>query len=403
MGNTKSEFPLKCVALGQSLPHPIFRDLVRRRYMRKLQSISVILAAAVATFAPVSLFARVPVLPNDSLITGSSQTAQPLPSGKDQPQPANQSQTGIILGTVTDMNDAPVSGAIVALRGSDDGEVRSVTTNESGFFEIRDVEAGRTYGVSIRAPGFDEWDSPAVTLDPGQSKILDVDKLRIEEVQTVITVTPESVEEIATEQVKTAEKQRGFGIIPNFYAVYESNPVPLTTKLKFSLSLKVARDPFTLAGVAMLAGVGQAANNPNYVQGAKGYGERFGADYANSLTDILFDGAILPSLLHQDPRYFYQGAGSTKSRAIHALASLVIARGDNGRLQPNYSSLGGDLASAAISNLYYPRSQRGVALLFQGFAINTAIHASVRLLDEFVFRPSGTTPVHLSRKNDGKA
>ena len=81
----------------------------------------------------------------------------------------------------------------------------------------------------------------------------------------------------------------------------------------------------------------------------------------------------------------------------------MIAKGDNGRLQPNYSSLGGDLASAAISNLYYPRSQRGVALLFQGFAINTAIHASVRLLDEFVFRPSGTTPVHLSRKNDGKA
>ena len=161
------------------------------------------------------------------------------------------------------MNDAPVSGAIVALRGSDDGEVRSVTTNESGFFEIRDVEAGRTYGVSIRAAGFAEWDSPAVTLDPGQSKILDVSKLRIEEVQTVITVTPESAEEIATEQVKTAEKQRGFGIIPNFYAVYESNPAPLTTKLKFSLSLKVARDPFTLAGVAMLAGVGQAANNPN--------------------------------------------------------------------------------------------------------------------------------------------
>ncbi len=80
------------------------------------------------------------------------------------------------------------------------------------------------------------------------------------------------------------------------------------------------------------------------------------------------------------------------SRTLHALKSLVVAKGDNGRLQPNYSSIGGDLASAAISNLYYPRSERGAGLVLQGFAVNTIIHAAIRMLDEFVFRPGRASP-----------
>jgi hypothetical protein len=212
-------------------------------------------------------------------------------------------------------------------KGPEPGDVRTVTTNENGFFEIRDVVAGRPYAVSIRAAGFSEWDSPAVTLEPGQSKILDVSKLQIQEVQTNVTVTPESDEQIATEQVKTEEKQRGFLVIPNFYAAYTSNPAPLTAKLKFSLAFRVARDPFTLAGSALLGGFDQAADSPKYVQGAQGYGERLGANYANAVTDVMLDGAILPTLLHQDPRYFYQGTGTTRSRTFHVLASLFVTKG----------------------------------------------------------------------------
>jgi len=158
--------------------------------------------------------------------------------------------------------------------------------------------------------------------------------------------------------------------------------------LKFRLALRVAIDPFTFTGVGILAGAGQAADSPAFVQGAKGYGERFGVNYANSFTDIMLDGAILPSILHQDPRYFYQGTGTSKSRVAHVIASLFVAKGDNGRLQPNYSALGGDLTSAAISNLYYPRSNRGAGLVFKSFATVTAIHLAVRMLDEFVFRPA---------------
>ena len=138
----------------------------------------------------------------------------------------------------------------------------------------------------------------------------------------------------------------------------------------------------------MLAGIGQATDHPDYVQGAKGYGERFGANYANSFTDIILEGAIFPSLLHQDPRYFYKGPGTKKARAAHVLYSLIVTKGNNGKCQPNYSGLGGNLASAAISNTCYPNANRGVGLVFQGFDTVMAEHLAVRMLDEFVFRPA---------------
>ena len=372
--------------------------------MTKLRKISTVFTIVVSTLAPASLLAQgtAPTLPNETASITRTEEAelQNQPQQSDQavrpsPAPQNQdgeqssvSQTGTIMGTITDVSDAPVPGAVVTLQGSDSGDVRSVTTSENGFYEIRDVAVGRPYQVKISAAGFAEWDSPTLTLDPGHSKILDVANLRIEEVQTSITVTPESSDEIATKQVKADEKQRGFGIIPNFYAEYASNPAPMNARLRFRLALRVARDPYTFGGVAMLAGIGQATNHPDYVQGAKGYGERFGANYANSFTDIMLEGAIFPSLLHQDPRYFYKGAGTNKARVAHVLYSLIVTKGDNGKWQPNYSGLGGNLASAAISNTYYPRANRGVGLVFQGFGTVMAEHLAVRMLDEFVFRPA---------------
>lgn len=295
---------------------------------------------------------------------------------------------GSIVSTVTDMNDGPVLGATIVLQGPIASDRRTVATNDNGYFEIRDVEPGIPYHVAISATGFADWASPVFILDPGQYKILDATKLQIEEVQTTVNVSPESFEEIALEQVKIEETQRGFAIIPNFFEVFGPNPSPLSAKLKFSLAFRFARDPFSVARVAILAGVGQATNTPNYVQGVKGYSERFGANYANSFTQIMIGGAVLPSVLHQDPRYFYQGTGTKKSRAIHAISNLFITKGDDGHSQPNYSSLGGDVASAAISTLYYPKSNRDAGLFFQNFAVNSAVHMAFRLLEEFAFRPS---------------
>jgi Carboxypeptidase regulatory-like domain len=320
------------------------------------------------------------------------------------PQKGNtEPQLGSIVGTVIDVNGDPVSGATVILQGPGLSDQRTVGTNDNGFFEIHDVEPGIPYRVTISATGFADWTSSVVVLTPDQYEIVTDIKLRIREVRTTVTVSPKSSEEIATEQVKIQEMQRGFGIVPNFLAVYYPNPEPLTRKLKFDLAFKFVRDPITVAGAGVVAGAEQAAGTPDYADGIKGFAQRFGASYANQFTNTMIGDAILPSLLHQDPRYFYQGSGTTKSRVLHAISNIVITRGDNGHPQPNYSLLGGDLASAAISNAYYPKSNRGVGLVFQNFAINTAVHMSGRLLQEFVYRPSNRAsqpqgPFHALRK-----
>jgi len=300
----------------------------------------------------------------------------------DAPKP----QTGIIVGTVTDVNNDTVPGATVVLEGAAIKGPRTVVSNDNGFFEFNDVEPGTDYRVTVRAEGFANWTSPTVVLKPGQYEILTGSKLRIAEARTTITVTPASSEEIATEQVKVEEQQRIFGIIPNFYVVYDHDAAPLTTKLKFQLAAKVVFDPVTILGAAAIAGLNQAGDIPNYGQGAKGYAERFGASYASGVSDIMIGGAILPSLLHQDPRYFYQGTGTKKSRALHAISSTFICRGDDGRRQPNYSTIGGDLGSAAIASAYYPPSDRGPGRVFGTTLINTGERALANVVQEFVLR-----------------
>ncbi len=188
------------------------------------------------------------------------------------------------------------------------------------------------------------------------------------------------------QQVEVEEKQRVLGFIPNFYVVYDHNPVPLTPALKFRLALKTSIDPITFLGAAFAAGVYQAAGIPDYGQGATGYGQRLGANYANGLTDIMIGGAILPSILHQDPRYFYQGTGTKKSRTLHALSTPFICKGDNGRWQPNYSGLGGYLASGAISNIYYPTSNRGPGLTFTTTFVDITADMADGLIQEFLLR-----------------
>ena len=300
-----------------------------------------------------------------------------------QGTPAPGLQPGKILGTVVDVNGGPVTGATVALTGTDPSDRRTATASETGFFEFDGVKPRVPYVIVVSAGGFADWTSPAITLEPGQPDLLGTIQLRIATARTTVEVKYDPVE-IATEEYKMQEKQRILGVIPNFYVAYDSNAEPLTTELKFRLALKVSVDPVTIAGIALISGFKQAGDTPHYREGAEGYGERFGATAADGFTDIIIGGAILPSLLRQDPRYFYKGTGTTKSRLRHAMLSPFIAKGDNGKWQPNYSSLGGDLASGAIANLYYPSSNRGAGLVFSNFAIGTAERVGAAIAQEFL-------------------
>ena len=343
------------------------------------------------TCSPLSLLAQTPALKeNVQLLGTNAQTA----TGSNPDASLVSVKDGLdspvtLIGTVTDVNGDAVIGAAVVLEGPAVNDRRTVVTDYSGFFKLNTLTPGTPYHLAVSADGFKDWNSPdVVRLNPGQVMDLTDVKLQIATVVTTVSVvaSPLSTEEIAVQQLKLEEKQRVLGVIPNFYVVYDHNAVALTTKMKYTLVLRTALDPVTIVGTAALAGIDQAADTPNYVQGAKGYGERLGASYTDGFTDILIGGAVLPSLLHQDPRYFYQGTGTKKSRALHALTSPFICKGDNGRWQPNYSSVGGDLASGAISNLYYPESNRGLGLVFGNALITTGGRMLNGLIQEFVLR-----------------
>lgn len=298
---------------------------------------------------------------------------------QDSPQPT----PGTIVGTVVDLNNEVVPGASVALTGADGNTGPKLVTSENGYFSFQDVTPGVPHQIVVSLKGFTDWQSQTISLQPGEYKIVTGIQLRIEVQRSTVDVHYDPVQ-VASEQIRAEEKQRVFGVIPNFYVAYDQNAEPLTSRMKFGLALEVATDPVTAAGVFFVAGAKQAGNSPKYGQGWDAYGKRVGATTADGFVDIMIGGAILPSLLHQDPRYFYEGTGSTGSRIRHAMLSPLITRNDNGSFGPNYSTVGGVLASSAIANLYYPKANRGAGLVFGNFAIGMAERVGASLAQEFI-------------------
>lgn len=258
-------------------------------------------------------------------------------------------------------------------------------SDDDGRFSFSDVPPG-SFRLTITLEGF-ATRTFAGNLRSGEGYLVPQIVLPIASASTEIRVVPSQTEEVAEAQIKDEEKQRALGFIPNFYVSYIPNAAPLTPKQKFELAGKTIVDPVTFGLTGVAAGLQQANNNfRGYGQGAQGYAKRYGAAYADTATSTLIGSAILPSLLKQDPRYFYKGTGSKRSRFLYAVANSVICKGDNGHWQANYSSILGSLAAGGISNLYYPANDRGARLTFENTLIAIGATAAANVLQEFVIR-----------------
>ena len=153
------------------------------------------------------------------------------------------------------------------------------------------------------------------------------------------------------------------------------------------MALRTMVDPMSFVLTGITAASQQADNIYDWGQGAQGFGKRYAAAYGTFLTGDLLGNAALPILLHQDPRYFYKGTGSIRSRALYAIASAVICKGDNGHWQPNYSGILGGVAAGAISNVYYPAVNRaGARVTFEGTAIGIGVGSIQNVIQEFFIR-----------------
>jgi hypothetical protein len=300
------------------------------------------------------------------------------------PQQADQQARGGIRGTIADRTNTAVAGATVTLTRDDPSARLQTSTDDNGQFSFAGVAPG-PFHLTIAAPGFETQTSSGL-LHPGEIFQATQITLAIATVNTEISVTF-THEELAEAQVKDEEKQHLLGFIPNYYVSYTPDAVSLNTKQKFELAWKTTINPVTFLLTGAAAGFEQMQDQyGGYGQGAQGYAKRYGATYADVVTGNFIGAALLPSLLKQDPRYFYKGTGTKKSRVLYALAHTVRAKGDNGRWQVNYSGLIGTFAAGGISNLYYPERDRGASLTFENAAITIAAGSAANLLQEFVFR-----------------
>jgi carboxypeptidase family protein len=298
-------------------------------------------------------------------------------------QTQEQRSTGDISGTVVDQTGAVVSGARVTLTSADGSPNREMLTDPNGEFSFATIAAG-AFKVTVKSAGLATQTYSGV-LAAGQFYIVPQIALAVATEVTEVRVVGLGPTELAEVQLKEEEKQRILGVIPNFYVSYEHDAVPLTPKQKFELAWKTTIDPVTFVIVGATAGVEQAQNQfSGYGQGAQGYGKRYGAAFGDSVTSTFLGAALLPALMKQDPRYFYKGTGSTRSRILYAIANSVICKGDNGHWQFNYSAVIGGLASGGISNLYYPPKDRGAGIVFEDEALGIGGTAVANLIQEFI-------------------
>jgi hypothetical protein len=339
------------------------------RRLAKLLALIVVAASAIASAQAAQ--ASMPSTPS------TTPTAAP---NSDSP-----AQLGNVSGTVMDQSGAVMASVKVSLAQEGLNLKRETISDGDGHFILTDVTPG-AFQITFTDAGFAALQLSGM-LHPGESYVVPQIAMAVARANVDVQVVL-PLEQVAEDELKVEEKQRVLGFIPNFYVSYVPNAVALPTKLKFQLAWKSVIDPVSFGITGVVAGLEQADNYfAGYGQGAAGYARRYGAAYGDLVSGTFIGGAILPALLHQDPRYFYKGTGTTKSRLLYAIAMSVVCKGDNGRWQANYSGIIGGLAAGGISNLYYPANSRiGLSLTFENALIGIGGGAASNIIQEFIVR-----------------
>jgi len=151
------------------------------------------------------------------------------------------------------------------------------------------------------------------------------------------------------------------GIVPSFNVTYHADAVALSPSEKFRLQFRASIDPYTFAIASIVAGLGEAnGENSGFGWGPGGYGKRVAAAYGDNVIGNTLGNALLPSILHQDPRYYRLGHGTVAHRFLYAFATTFICKHDNThKWEPNYSNVLGNMIAGEISQYYTPGGDPG--------------------------------------------
>lgn len=293
---------------------------------------------------------------------------------------------GSLVGVVADPSGALVPGAEVTLRGDALLQARTVVSDDQGNFRFTALPPG-AYTVCVTAAGFEPASRAGVSLSAAE---------RIELPDIVLSIPAGHADayvtlnrhELAGEELHAAEQQRIVGF-PDFYTSFVWNAAPLDAGQKLSLGVRATTDRMAFVTAGLVASGEQIKGTfPQYGGGIGGFGKRYGAAYADGFTGKFLGGALLPAVFRQDPRYFYMGSnGTVKHRVWHAVTSAFVARGDNGRMEPNYSHILGNASAGAISTLYHPAADSAGKLALDNALLGSLGEAGVNVVRELFLKP----------------
>ena len=294
-------------------------------------------------------------------------------------------QPGTISGVVVDTSGAAVGHAQVKLLLDGRGPDRELQSTDNGEFSFDEVNPG-PWRLSFSAKGF-ALKTIAGGLHAGEALNLPTTSLSVDSVATELNVT-QTQAELAEAQIKVEEQQRLLGVIPNFFTAYDHDAAPLNAKQKLELTAKSWFDPSSFVIGGIIAGVWQAQNtHKGFGQGAEGYAKRYGATFADYGTSLVLEKTLMPTIFKQDPRYFYKGTGTNKSRAMYAISRTFVCRGDNKKDQFCYSSFINRFGTGFVTNYYYPAADRDkTGVILRNSAMSIGFDALGNLFQEFVAR-----------------
>jgi hypothetical protein len=181
------------------------------------------------------------------------------------------------------------------------------------------------------------------------------------------------------------KNDRMFYVMPNYLTVEnQAKAPPLTWKQKFSTTAEGTFDPYEFFIVGVLAGIRQAHDAyPGFGEGLAGYGKRYGAAFLDQVDGNMMVGAVFPSILHTDPRYYQLTHGRFLRRFGYAISRVAVARTGSGKNVFNVSEFAGNAVASGMSNLYYPHADASVSSTATNWATQISVDAFGNELKEF--------------------
>ncbi len=182
------------------------------------------------------------------------------------------------------------------------------------------------------------------------------------------------------------QTNRMFWLVPNFSAVSEGAQLPpLSTGEKFRMAAEDSVTDYSgYTWTAILAGQGLLTNSdPEFGRGAAGYGRYFWHNFVDGVSGTFFTEAIVPTITREDPRYYTMGSGGFFHRVGYAISRSVVTKTDSGGETFNWSEVGGNALEAALSNAYYPASDRGARQTAKNWGVQMESAVLNHIFQEF--------------------